>query len=322
MAHELSTVNNRVEMMYNSDNGKPWHKLGTSVEGLATTKQVLETAHLDWKVQKEPLYINNSGSYTAASGIHAITREDNRTILGYVGDVYKPLQNIDAFNFFDTLVGEGEAIYESAGAMFGGKRIWILARMPDYIKINDKDIVDKYILLYNGHDGKTSVIAKVTPVRVVCNNTLQLAMKSEGAKISIRHSGDMCEKVSVAHATLGLVNKVYSQVSTIFNQMANVSMTSNDTKDYFNIVFPKIFDKKGTQLNAEVRDNAITACIKLTKHGKGVDIAGDTLWRDYNAVVEFVDFYKEFRYDGTRMNNILFDSKLKHNAFKEAMALL
>ena len=158
---------------------KPWHGEGTKLENVATSAEAIEAAGLDWKVEKRGLYFaQTDGTTQLIPGKYATVRTDNQVALGIVGKVYTPLQNKEAFSFFDSIVGVKEAMYHTAGSLGKGERVWILAKLPGYIKVTEDDVVEKYLLLANSHDGSSAVEMLFTPVRVVCQNTLNLAIST------------------------------------------------------------------------------------------------------------------------------------------------
>ena len=172
MAHNLNEANGKTSMMY--VNEVPWHKLGTKLENPATAAEAIQAAGLDFNVVKKTL--TTTAPDLPVVGHYATVRTDNLQVLGVVGSRYEPIQNRDAFTTFDELVGEGEAIYHTAGVLGKGERIWILAKLPDYIRVNGDDLVEKFLLLTNSHDGSGPVRVKLTPIRVVCENTLTVAL--------------------------------------------------------------------------------------------------------------------------------------------------
>ena len=134
----------------------PWHNLGTELIDLATAAEAIEVAGLDFTVVKKPLKEVMESTHSAGKSARwATVRTDTGEVLGIVGGKYEPVQNRDAFTFFDRLVGTNDAIYETAGVLGGGKRIWILAKLPGFIKVHNQDIVNKYLLLSNSHDGSS-----------------------------------------------------------------------------------------------------------------------------------------------------------------------
>ena len=197
----------------------PWHELATKLDRPATAHEAIKAAQLDYQVEKKPLRaIVYHTRHSPVDDHYATVRMDTREVLGIVGNRYSPIQNRDAFSFFDSLVGSDEAIYHTAGALGKGERIWILAKLPSYIKVKGEDIVEKYLLLTNSHDGSSLVRAKLTPVRVVCSNTLTAALDGMEEEVRIRHTPNSTAKLEQAHKLLGLTNSLYDQLEIIFNR--------------------------------------------------------------------------------------------------------
>src|ERR1700733_3004849 len=167
---------------------KPWHGLGTRLEKAATSTEAIKAAGLDWQVEKQPVFLKNG--INAISRRHAVVRRDNGHPLGIVGERYVPLQNNDAFRFFDAVVGLKEAVYHTAGALGQGEIIWILAKLNGVIRVVGDDITEKYLQLTNRHDGGGSVQILWTPIRVVCQNTLNIALQESQSSLhtSLRHT--------------------------------------------------------------------------------------------------------------------------------------
>lgn len=161
----------------------PWHGLGTPVPKGVTAEQMILAAGLDWKVDLQPArgakVINKKGEFSRYEVVRSPRPNTGETevLLGIVSRRYQPLQNIEAFQFFDPIVGEMQAYFETAGALGEGERIWVMAKLPGAMEIVPGDECLKYLLLSNTHSGNGSVIVKFTSVRVVCQNTLMLAMK-------------------------------------------------------------------------------------------------------------------------------------------------
>ncbi len=182
MSHNLMIQNGEASMMYVG--GVPWHGLGTALDKPATAEEAIQAARLDWQVKKLPLYASDGDNSLLRLPVpdkYAVARENSLDVLGVVGSSYTPVQNREAFAFFDPIVGKQAAIYHTAGALGKGERVWILAKLPDSIRVVGDDITDKFLLLTNSHDGTSSLQVKFTPVRVVCQNTLSLAINQGGA---------------------------------------------------------------------------------------------------------------------------------------------
>ncbi|MDE6319183.1 MAG: DUF932 domain-containing protein, partial [Lachnospiraceae bacterium] len=177
----------------------PWHGLGTRVMEAPTSAEALHLAGLDWKVLQEPVYTVKNEHIP---GFFVNIRDMDRKVLGVVSDRYKVVQNEEAFAFTDALLGEGVR-YETAGSLQNGRKVWILARLPhDYIISGER--INPYLVFSNAHDGTGSIRVAVTPIRVVCNNTLNLALDTAKRSWACVHTGDIRGKISDARETLAL----------------------------------------------------------------------------------------------------------------------
>ena len=263
----------------------PWHKLGVALESPGTSVEALGASGLDFTVVKKPLNdvvrLDHSGD---VSNRWATIRTDTGDVLGVVGDSYVPIQNRDAFGVFDGLVGAGKAIYETAGALGKGERIWILAKLPGYIKVRDNDIVSKYLLLSNSHDGSSLVQMKLTPIRVVCNNTLTAALKGQG-EINIRHTLSAKEDAAQALSLLGLSNALYEQLEAVFNRMALTKISDEQLMDYVKALVP---DNEEKEHNTDVR-GIRNSLLGLYQDGQGANLSRGTVWGAFNCVAEYTD---------------------------------
>ncbi len=314
MAHNINE--NRVMTV-----GKSWHGLGTVVETEQTAQKAIELAKLDYKVIKADLFTS-----TKKLDSHvAIIREDNQDVLGITTSQYNVIQNVDAFGFFDTIVGEGQAIYHSAGALGKGERIWILAKLPNDIIINKDDIVEKYLCLTTSHDGKSSLKMYFTPVRVVCQNTLNLSMADSKNGISIRHSANYKTRIDEARKVLGISINYYDQFEKIVKQLENVAMDTAKMNEYFDKVLAINDDKEVSTR----KENQKSELVTLFSTGKGQKLGNKhSAWKAYNAVTEYVDHYatvKNIQNDKTnKLKSIWFGNgaKLKEKAYNEAVALI
>lgn len=338
MAHNLNMRNGRASMMYCGE--APWHGLGTELEGPATAAEAIEAASLDWTVSKVPVEANVDGRHIRVPGTYAIVRDDLvyddlplfrddgqqdlSPVLGIVGKQYTPLQNRQAFSFFDPIVDKSAAIYHTAGALGDGERIWILAKLPDNIRVAGKDVVDKFLLLSNSHDGTSSVNIKFTPIRVVCQNTLSQALR-QGPNISIVHTPSLPTRIQEAHRLLGIVKVHYLSLGEAYQEMARTRMDTATVKKYLFEVFPDPKDpqnERGKQRAADFRQKAEYVFDKGT--GNTTPGVAGTLWAAYNGVVEFVDYGLPTLDRGGRLNSIWFGEGqyIKARAYDKAVSLM
>lgn len=196
-----------------------WHGLGTVVDTAPTSADALRIAKLDWTVDPMPIYCNGK----EVPKMYGNVRSDTGDVLGIVTDKYKICQNVDAFKFTDNLIGDGKVTYESAGSLFGGKTVWMLARLEDR-KIFD-DVVVPYIAFVNNHAGKKSISCVLSETRVVCNNTLQFALKNAPRSWSVRHFSTLEGRLEEARETLGMANTYFDSIQNIADDLYKVKIS-------------------------------------------------------------------------------------------------
>ena len=318
MSHNLYINNNRASMFYTGE--VPWHRLGIHLQNPATAQEAIEAAQLDFKVQLKPVKTVINRKQKIVPNTFATVRMDTKEVLGVVGSRYEPIQNKDAFAFFDALVDSDEAIYHTAGVLGKGERIWVLAKLPSYIRVGKNDIVEKFLLLVNSHDGSQVLRAKITPIRVICANTLSIALQGGEQEVRIRHTPNAVHKLAEAHKLLGLSNHLYMQLDSIFNKMALRKVTDKQLKEYLQALVPSNPDAKFQTRNENIRE----AILELHEAGQGAEMSRGTLWGAYNAATEFSDHVQHGRDTSKQLKSIWFGSgeRLKLRAFALAQKIL
>lgn len=212
---------------------KPWHGLGIMVAEAPNSKDALRLAGLNWKVLQEPVYTENK---ELIQGYKANVRNSDRKVLGVVTDRYKVIQNEEAFAFTDTLLGEGVR-YETAGSLQEGRRVWLLARLPREFIIGGERI-SPYMVFSNTHDGSGAVKTALTPIRVVCNNTLNLALRTAKRSWSMIHTGDISGKIEEAKNTLLLADEYMTALGQEFENLRKIKLSERQVQDYIKILLP------------------------------------------------------------------------------------
>lgn len=212
---------------------KPWHGLGVSVQEAPTSKEALILAGLDWKVVQEPILTENG---VVIQGYKVNRRDCDGKILGVVSNRYKVVQNDEAFEFTDALLGEG-VTYETAGALAEGKRTWILAKLPHHYIISG-DEVTPYMVFMNSHDGSGSIKVAMTPIRVVCQNTLNLALNTAKRCWSTNHIGNIQGKMDEARDTLKLASTYMVELGKGIEELQRKKLTDKQVMEYIETFFP------------------------------------------------------------------------------------
>lgn len=259
---------------------KPWHGLGTRVEEAPTSFDAMMLSGLNWEVEARPISLQ--GESEAIPNVFANVRKSDNSVLGIVSERYRIVQNVEAFAFTDTLIG-GDVHYETAGSLNGGRRVWLLAKMPEQ-KILDDD-VSPYLCFSNTHDGTGAVKVCMTPVRVVCNNTLNFALRSAKRSWSVKHTGDISLKIKEAKDTLELAQRYMSSLNEYAERIVDIRVD----EEALEIALGKVFPQKE---NATPREKAV----EQKKHDDFMvcyfapDIAKfrGTAWGAVNAMTDMV----------------------------------
>lgn len=268
-----------VETMF-SVREKPWHGLGEIVEEAPTVEDAIRLAGLDWKVVQSDVFDDQQ---CRVPGFKLNIRETDRAVLGLVSDRYKVLQNADAFAFGDELLGKGVK-FETAGSLAGGRRNFILARMPEGFKILD-DEIEPYMVLTNSHDGSSGVTVAMTPIRVVCQNTLNFALSRANRKWSARHMGNLDERIEEARETLELGKNYLEALKAECEQMNQVKFSDDVAEKMVKELIPVKEDA-----SERAKQNAIelqTMLMQVYKTTDDLQNLNKGAYRFVNAVSDF-----------------------------------
>jgi phage/plasmid-like protein (TIGR03299 family) len=268
-----------IETMF-SVREKPWHGLGTIVMEAPASAEALRLAGLDWNVVQEPIY---TGFKEQVEGYKANVRDTDRKVLGVVSDRYKVVQNVDAFSFTDELLGKGVR-YETAGSLQDGRKVWLLARLPrEYIIAGER--ISPYLVFSNTHDGSGSVKVAVTPVRVVCNNTLNLALNTARRSFSIIHTGNIQDKIQEAKDTLFMAEEYMDCLGVEFEQLRRQKITDQQIKEYIEILLP--MEKEPTAVQSKNIIRLREDMMKRYYDAPDLKKLGNNAYRFINAVSDF-----------------------------------
>jgi phage/plasmid-like protein (TIGR03299 family) len=210
MAHQINYNDKTGKHSFFSVKEKAWHGLGQVVTDYPNSKEALQFAGLDFEVIKRPNIhrLDNCEEIISATSFFT-SRTDNNAILGdKLGADYEVVQNVDAFAFLDAIVGGDGIQYETAGALGKGERIFITAKLPDYIRVGSDDLMEKYLFLTTSHNGDGSITAAFTPIRIVCANTLSAAMRNKSNTFKIRHTAGAKDRLEEANRLMGMSKPV------------------------------------------------------------------------------------------------------------------
>lgn len=316
MAHKLNLNEQTGNYSFFSVKEKAWHGLGTIVNDYPNSREALQFAGLDFTVLKKPnTHHFDDGTSVISSTSFFTSRADNKAILGdRLGIDYEVVQNADAFNFFDAIVGGDGIQYETAGALGKGERIFITAKLPGYIKVGNNDLIEKYIFLTTSHDGFGSITAAFTPVRIVCANTLNAALHNHSNAIKIRHTANAKERLEQAHKVMGIANNMSGELESIFNNWAKVRITDPQVKKLIQLA---MVPNKETLKNVQAgNEDDLSTCFRnmidnvytyaMTSPTQQTDTVKGTVFGAYNAVTGYFQNVRSYKDGEAKLKSILY----------------
>ena len=321
MGHNINFNEQTGKHSFFSVKEKAWHGLGQIVQDYPTSTEALKFAGLDYVVSKEDIYTtsyNNDGQpmdFTKRIKTHFATmRKDTADVLGVVGKDYEIVQNKDAFTFFDSIVGGDGIQYETAGALGKGERIFITAKLPDYIKVGNDDLIEQYLFLTTSHDGFGSITAAFTPIRIVCNNTLNAAFRNCSNAIKIRHTSNVKERLEQAHKVMGISYKLSEYLETAFNQWSKVRI---DDKQVMKLIQLAMVPNKEVlkDLQSGMMDE-LSTCYKnmwdsvyeyaMSSPTQQTETTKGTVFGAYNSVTGYFQNIRSYKTDEAKVKSLLF----------------
>ena len=289
MAHMIETMFSVRE--------KPWHGLGTIVMEAPASAEALKLAGLDWTVEQEPVYTEHN---EMVKGYKANVRSSDRRVLGVVSDRYKVVQNTDAFSFTDELLGKGVK-YETAGSLQEGKKVWLLARLPkEYVIAGER--ISPYLVFSNTHDGSGSVKVAVTPVRVVYNNTLNIALDNAKRSFSMIHTGNIHDKIQEAKDTLFMAENYMDNLGIEFEQLRRQKMTDAQVKEYIELLLP--MEKEPTPIQSKNILKLRRDMEQRYYEAPDLQKVGNNAYRFINAVSDFATHSRPLRMTANYKENV------------------
>jgi phage/plasmid-like protein (TIGR03299 family) len=334
MAHNLNYNEQTEKHSFFSVKEKAWHNLGQIITDYPTSAEAIIHAGLNYTVEKRPLFTYDTENHTGdpetdilipeieVPDFYATIRNDTEQVLGVVGKDYEVVQNVNAFEFFDSIVGGKDGIlYETAGALGKGERIFITAKLPDYIRVGKDDLIEQYLFLTTSHDGYGSITAAFTPVRIVCANTLNAAMRNHSNGIKIRHTASANERLKQAHQLLGITNQLADELEEVFNHWSKIRITDNAVKHLIQIamapnkeVLQNLQNGKQDELSttynnmvSSVMEYALTSPTQQEATTKG------TLFGAYNAVTGYFQNVRNFKDDESKFKSIMYGTGLQRS---------
>ncbi|WDF79034.1 DUF932 domain-containing protein [Mucilaginibacter sp. KACC 22773] len=324
MSHNINEANGKHSFF--SVKEKAWHGLGQIVEQYPTSAEAIKYAGLDYFVEKRPLFTYDTENHTGdpdndilipeieVPNYFATIRNDTEQVLGVVGKDYEVVQNVNAFEFFDAIVGGGDGIlYETAGALGKGERIFITAKLPGYIRVGRQDMIEQYLFLTTSHDGFGSITAAFTPIRIVCNNTLNAAMRNHSNSIKIRHTASANDRLKQAHTLMGISGTMANELEDIFNHWSQVRITDMQVKKLIQVAMAPnkevitnlelgLLDKLSTTYTNIVDSVYEYALGNPTQQ---MDTTAGTVFGAYNAITGYFQNVRKYGNEEAKFKSIM-----------------
>lgn len=316
MAHNINFNEQTQQHSFFSVKEKAWHGLGQIVQDYPNSAAALQFAGLDFEVYKRPnTHRLDDGTEIISKSSFYTYRPDCCAILGdRLGKDYEVIQNIDAFSFFDAIVGGDGIQYETAGALGKGEKIFITAKLAGYIKVGNDDLIEKYLFLTTSHDGYGSIMAAFTPVRIVCNNTLNAALRNHTNSIKIRHTANAKERLEEAHKVMGISNQLSQQLDGIFNQWAKVRITDKEVQKLIQLAM--VPNKEVLQNIEKGEMDELSTCFKnmcddvyeynMTSPCQQYETTKGTVFGTYNAITGYFQNVRNYKDEEAKMKSLLY----------------
>lgn len=273
MAHEVETMAYAGEV--------PWHGLGVRVPADLSPAQMLVKAGLDWTVEKRPITFQSSTGPSPVPNKRVLVRSSDDSVLDVVSDSWNPVQNSEAFEFFDEYCRAGDMEMHTAGSLKNGQIVWALAKIKEGFELFKGDTVESYLLLSNPHKFGQSIDVRFTPVRVVCNNTLTLSLNGKSDNyVKVHHSRKF--NADSVKETLGIATSKLDSYREMAEFLGSKRYNNETIKEYFKTVFPSLSKDKPTSRNA-------AKAMEVLESQPGAKYAEGTWWQPFNAVTYLTD---------------------------------
>lgn len=303
----------------------PWHRLGTVTKEAKNAEEALHLAYLDYEVTKVPLTMEVDGRHIEVPGKFATKRNNPFTgepeALGVVGNKYRVVQNMDNCTFLDEVVGRTGGTFETAGALYNGREVFVSMKAPKGLMIGGHDAVDLYMLATNRHDGLAPFTIAATPIRVVCKNTERAAMKKALRMYKIQHSGNIESKVTEAQEALGVM---WNYIDEFEGWAESMYRQEFDDAAFRDFVEHHVFPEPDVEESDLVRGRRLArqdSILDLWQYSPTLEGIHGTKWGAYNAITEYTDWLMPIRNENKRALRTVSDPTLDKFVRDMALAL-
>lgn len=315
MAHQL-------EQMF-SVKETPWHGLGRIIQEAPTAEEAIKLAGLDWQVVEQPIFRAEEGeAYKLIPSHKSVVRASDNSTLGVVSQKFTPLQNSEAFEFFNPFIESGLATFETAGSLRNGKTVWVLARLNKApIEVGKGDAVNKFLMLSNSHDGTMAVRTGFTPIRVVCANTLAMSHAAKDSKLlRVMHSKQVKIRLDAIQQIVNAADAKFEATAEQYRKLVRTDVDQKALAAYVEVVFG--YSAVEEERRAIAKKRTIEDITRLFETGRGSELstAKGTYWGLYNAVTEYLS-YDYGKTQDSRLNSLWFgeSARVSNRALQHAL---
>lgn len=323
MSHMIEFRNGKAQFAFAGE--ACWHGLGTNVPADLSPDQIQKVAGLDWQVDKVPLFANvgevKAGTFKKLpTGHSALVRSDDNEVLDVITSDWNPCQNDEAFQFFNDFIAAGDMTMETAGSLRGGKTVFALAKVKSGFSLSNGDSVESYMLFTNPHEYGKSIDIRFTPVRVVCQNTMSMALGQKANKL-FRQGHRTVFNADKAKLALGIAQETLDKYRDAAEYLSSKSYTVESMTEYFS----KLFPITGKNLREKEVSRNVSELLEIVDVQPGHDLNPGTWWQAFNAVTFYTDHVAGHGEAGKANDNRAFNAlygrgaDLKQEALKTAI---
>ena len=307
MAHEVETMAYAGEL--------PWHGLGVPVSNDLTPWQMQQKAGLDWGVKKVDAFVNIGGQQVK-TGQQALIRTSDNTILTNVGEGWNPVQNAEAFDFFNDFVMEGDMEMHTAGSLKNGQIVWALAKVKESFDLFGEDRVDSYFLFSNPHQYGKAIDIRFTPIRVVCNNTLTMSLNASADR-AVKVGHRTVFDADLVKQKLGLATEKFAKYKDMAQFLSSKRFKVEDLLNFYNDIAPHSTTegKEKTIASYEDLSRGAKMCYDALETQPGAEYGAGTWWQAFNSVTYYTDHQQ-----GRNAENRLYNQWFGYNQTRKVKA--
>ena len=299
MAHNLTQTNGMIEFAYRTIDGAPWHGLGQPMADQATIDEWRVAAGMDWRIKRSKVRYavdrtGDTNTYLEVPDTHVLFRSDTHAHLGVVSEKYKVVQPAEVLEFFRDLARTGGLELSAAGTILGGRKFWATAKIGEAAPVSIRDKVGGYLLISTSADGSMATEVRRTTIRVVCNNTLTMAVGEAPASVKVSHRSEF--DAAKVKDFMGLNEAAWEHFRHQITRLANKPVLVEQAEDMTVALLGGEQDKVRTS----AAFNKIMDLFQGDAKGSNYDGVGDSAWGYLNSITEYADHWTRARSNENR----------------------